>query len=291
VRTPSTDLRPTHDLAVWINGTRYADPSQATVAATDHGLMVGDGVFEATRITPAGAFALSRHLDRLSRSADALGLPAPDHNLVREGVEAVLEGRIWDLGKLRITYTGGLGPLGSQAAYGPTTLVVAAEPIEPASPTGSLVTTPWRRNEHGALTGVKSTSYAENVRGLAYAATMGATEALFLNTAGHVCEGTGTNLFCVFGDRVITPPLASGPLAGITRGLLLEWAAAAGFPIEQRDLTLPEALSADEVFITSALRDLQAVTRWDAVAFSSDSPVTQRLAAIFAERSGANVDP
>ena len=120
-----------------------------------------------------------------------------------------------------------------------------------------MVTTPWRRNEHGALTGVKSTSYAENVRGLAYAAAMGATEAIFLNTAGNVCEGTGTNLFCVFGDRVITPPLASGPLAGITRALLLEWAAAA---IEQRDLTLPEALTADEVFITSALRDLQAVT-------------------------------
>jgi branched-chain amino acid aminotransferase len=291
VPTASTNLRPTHDLAVWVNGTRYDDPSQATVAATDHGLVVGDGVFEATRITPAGAFALSRHLDRLSRSADALDLPAPDHNLVREGVAAVLEGRTYELGKLRITYTGGVGPLGSQAAYGPTTLVVAAEPIEPASPTGSLVTTPWRRNEHGALTGVKSTSYAENVRGLAYAATMGATEALFLNTAGYVCEGTGTNLFCVFGERVITPSLASGPLAGITRGLLLEWAAAAGSPIEERDLTLPEALAADEVFLTSALRDLQAVTRWDAVAFGSHRPVTRRLAALFAECSGANVDP
>ena len=154
-----------------------------------------------------------------------------------------------------------------------------------------MVTTPWRRNEHGALTGVKSTSYAENVRGLAYAAALGATEAIFLNTAGHVCEGTGTNLFCVFGDRVITPPLASGPLAGITRALLLEWAEAAGFLIEQRDLTLPEALSADEVFITSALRDLQAVTRWDAVAFGSHRPVTQRLAALFAERAGADADP
>ena len=287
----STNLRPTHDLAVWVNGTRYADPSQATVAATDHGLVVGDGVFEATKVTRAGAFALGRHLDRLSRSADALDLPAPDHSLVREGVAAVLEGRTYELGKLRITYTGGLGPLGSHAAYGPTTLIVAAEPIEPASPTASLVTTQWRRNEHGALTGVKSTSYAENVRGLAYAGVLDATEAIFLNTAGHVCEGTGTNLFCVFGDRVITPPLESGPLAGITRALLLEWAEAAGFPIEQRDLTLPEALAADEVFITSALRDLQAVTRWDAVAFSSQRPVTRRLAALFADRAGADADP
>ena len=281
----------TRDLTVWVNGTRYADPSQATVAATDHGLVVGDGVFEATKITRAGAFALGRHLARMDRSAYALGLPAPDHSLVREGVAAVLDGRTYDLGKLRIIYTGGLGPLGSQAAYGPTTLVVAAEPIDPPSPTGALVTAPWRRNEHGALTGVKSTSYAENVRGLAYATANGATEAVFLNTAGHVCEGTGTNLFCVLAGVVITPPLASGPLAGITRALLLEWAAAADLAIEQRDLTLVEAQSADEVFITSSMRDVQSVDRWDAVSFGSHRPITDRLAALFAEHAGADADP
>ena len=73
----------------------------------------------------------------------------------------------------------------------------------------SIVTAPWTRNEHGALAGVKSTSYAENVRGLGYAANHDASEAIFLNTAGHVCEGTGTNIFVVFGDTVITPPLTS----------------------------------------------------------------------------------
>ena len=81
----------------------------------------------------------------------------------------------------------------------------------------------WTRNEHGALAGVKSTSYAENVRGLGYAANHDASEAIFLNTAGHVCEGTGTNIFVVFGDKVITPPLTSGPLAGVTRELIMEW--------------------------------------------------------------------
>ena len=120
---------PRHDLAVWVNGTRYADPSEATVAATDHGLVVGDGVFEALKVTPAGAFAVQRHLDRLSRSAARLDLPAPDHAQVRRAIAAVLDDRIFDLGKFRITYTGGLGPLGSQAAYGPTTLVVATEPM------------------------------------------------------------------------------------------------------------------------------------------------------------------
>ena len=115
------------------------------------------------------------------------------------------------------------GPLGSQAAYGPATLVVAADAASRRRASTIIVTAPWTRNEHGALAGVKSTSYAENVRALAYAIEHGASEALLLNTAGHVCEGTGTNIFCVFGDEVVTPPLSAGPLAGITRELLLEW--------------------------------------------------------------------
>ena len=92
---------------------RFERPDQAVVPATDHGLVVGDGVFEALKATPAGAFAVQRHLDRLSRSAAAMGLPAPDHGLVREGIAAALDG--WPLpeAKVRITYTGGEGPLGS----------------------------------------------------------------------------------------------------------------------------------------------------------------------------------
>ncbi|HET9561203.1 MAG TPA: aminotransferase class IV, partial [Propionibacteriaceae bacterium] len=155
-----------------------------------------------------------------------------------------------------------------------------------AAPIASIVTTPWTRNEHGALAGVKSISYAENVRALRYAAERQATEAIFLNTAGHVCEGTGSNIFLVFGDTIITPPLSSGPLAGITRELIMEWSSA-----QERDLTLDEAKRADEVFITSSMRNVQAVARWDDLVFRPRRPVTQALAINFAERSGADLDP
>ena len=148
------------------------------------------------------------------------------------------------------------------------------------------MTAPWTRNEHGALAGVKSISYAENVRALGYAAEREASEAIFLNTAGHVCEGTGTNIFLVFGDTVITPPLSSGPLAGITRELIMEWSS-----VEERDLTLDEAKRADEVFITSSMRDVQGVERWDDQSFGPCGPVTQALASDFAERSEADLDP
>ncbi len=273
-------------LTVWSNGRLYADPHDAMVPITDHGLVVGDGVFEALKVTAAGAFAVQRHLNRLTRSAAAMALPAPDHELIREGITAVLADRDFALGKIRITYTGGPGPLGSQAAYGPVTLIVAAEPIDPASPIGTAVTAPWRRNEFGALTGVKSTSYAENVRGLAYATAQGASESIFANTAGHVCEGTGTNIFCVFGAEVVTPPLASGPLAGVTRELLLEW-----WSVVERDLTMAEAKAADEVFLTSSMRDVQGVAQWDEITFSSIRPVTDQVVQAFAQRGAADLDP
>ena len=264
--TTSAPQTLTGQLRIWLNGRLYDDPHQATIAGTDHGLVVGAGVFETLKVTERGAFAVRRHLNRLSRSAAALHLPAPDHGQIREAIEAVLEGRGFPRGKLRITYTGGRGPLGSEAAYGPPTLIVALAPADAAAPLASIVTNPWTRNEHGALAGVKSISYAENVRALRYAAERQASEAIFLNTAGHVCEGTGSNIFLVFGDTIITPPLRSGPLAGITRELIMEWNS-----VDEGDLTLDEAKRADEVFITSSMRNVQAVERWDDQVFAPNA--------------------
>jgi branched-chain amino acid aminotransferase len=271
---------------IWLGGVIYADPKEATIAGTDHGLLVGNGVFETLKVSERGAFAVRRHLNRLSRSAAALHLPAPDHQQIRTAIDAVLEDRDFPRGKLRITYTGGRGPLGSEAAYGPPSLIVALVPADPAPSLTSIVTAPWTRNEHGALAGVKSTSYAENVRGLAYATERGASEAIFLNTAGRVCEGTGTNIFLVFGDSVVTPPLSSGPLAGITRELIMEWSA-----VQERELTLEEAKRADELFLTSSMRDIQGIERWDDQILNPVRPVTQALAAIFADRSQTDLDP
>ena len=287
-RVPSATSAPparTATLRIWTNGRLHEDPDEARVAVTDHGLVVGDGVFEALKVTPAGPFAVQRHLDRLTRSAASLGLPAPDHRTVRAGIEEVLDGQSVELGKIRITYTGGPGPLGSQPAYGPQTLVVALDDATPSAPTAHVVTAPWTRNERGALAGVKSTSYAENVRVLAFATERGASEGMFLNTAGHVCEGTGSNVFAVLDGAVVTPPLAAGALAGITRELLLEWC-----DIEERDLGLEQYLAADEVFLTSSLRDVQPVHRWDETTFGAH-PVTDAMARTFAERAGADLDP
>ncbi len=283
--TDQPSVPATSDLRIWVNGTLFTDPEAATIGAADHGVVVGNGVFETLKVLPGGPFSVGRHLARLSRSASLLALPEPDHAQLREGIDAVLRDRAYEHGKIRITYTGGRGPLGSQPAFGPPTIVVAADASPPMEPSTAIVTAPWTRNEHGAMTGVKSISYAENVRALAYAAERGATEAILINTAGQVCEGTGSNIFFVFGDEIITPTLESGPLAGITRGLVLEWCGG-----READLTEAEARKADEVFITSSLRDVQQVHRWGDQEFGP-APRTAEAAKIFADRSTEDLEP
>jgi branched-chain amino acid aminotransferase len=283
-------------MTVWIDGTLRADDS-ATVSVFDHGFTVGDGVFETAKVVAGRPVALTRHLRRLARCALALGLPTLDEAYVRRGIAAVLgAGEGPDLGRLRITYTGGLAPLGSdRGGVGPT-LVVALVPTPPWPPSAAAVTVPWVRNERSAIAGLKTTSYAENVVALAYARERGASEAIFANTAGQLCEATGSNIFVVYGDRVLTPPLSAGCLAGITRELLLEWcgeSTPSGVKsVEEADLAIADVADADEVFLTSATRDVQPLHALDGRPLpGADGTVSRACADMFAARITATPDP
>ncbi|MDA8392000.1 MAG: aminotransferase class IV [Actinomycetota bacterium] len=254
----------------------------------DHGLVTGDGVFEAVEIRDGRTFALGRHLARMCRSAAGLGLTSPPVERVREAVGALLEAEPVDHGVLRITWTGGPGPLGSGRVQGKPTLVVAAAPVPLPPPTEEVWVVPWCRNEKGALTGLKTTSYAENVRSLAYARERGAGEALLANTVGHLCEGTGSNVFVVAKGDVLTPPLSSGCLAGITRELLREV-----FPaVLDCDMPLSALTEADEVFLTSTGRHVQAVAKVDGqVLPNAPGPVTRAAADAFARLRSVTDEP
>ncbi|MYX98721.1 4-amino-4-deoxychorismate lyase [Streptomyces sp. SID486] len=273
-------------MRIWLDG-GLRDVESARVSVLDHGLTVGDGVFETVKAAHGEPFALTRHLDRLTRSARGLGLPDPDHDEVRRACAAVLTANPMALGRLRITYTGGHGPLGSdRGRHGPT-LVVALGETTRRPDTTAVVTVPWTRNERGVLAGVKSTSYAENVVALARAHRLGASEALFGNTVGQLCEGTGSNVFVVLDGEIHTPPVASGCLPGITRALVVEWTGA-----HETDLPLDVLDRADEVFLTSTLRDVQAVHRIDDRELpGTQGPVTAKAMRVFDERAGQDLDP
>ncbi|MGW2271760.1 aminotransferase class IV [Streptomyces yangpuensis] len=273
-------------MRIWLDGA-LRDVDDATVSVLDHGLTVGDGVFETLKAERGRAFALTRHLERLTRSARGLGLPDPDLDEVRRACAAVLEAEPVEHGRLRITYTGGVAPLGSDRGDAGTTLIaaVAASPRRPD--TTAVITVPFVRNERSAVAGLKTTSYAENVVALAAAHRSGASEALLANTVGRLCEGTGSNVFVVLDGELHTPPLESGCLPGITRALVVDWAGA-----KETDLPLEALEQAEEVFLTSSLRDAQAVVRLDGRDIATGPGlVTAEVMRIFEVKAGADIDP
>jgi branched-chain amino acid aminotransferase len=272
---------------VWINGALHA-PDDARVSVFDHGILVGDGVFETIKAVRGVSFALTRHLERLAVSATGLGLPEPDLDAIRKGTLDVLAAApAWELARIRITYTSGIGPLGSDRGPSGPTAIVAVADQQPFPETGDVSVVPWPRNERGALTGLKTTSYGDNAKALAYAHDHGGAEAIFGNLAGNLCEGTGSNVFLVRGGQLITPPLSSGCLAGITRALVLEWLGG-----EETDIPLNEFAEADEAFLTSTTRDVQPIRAVDGAVFpAAPGPVTRKAIEVFASRGAADLDP
>ncbi len=281
----------TGGVRVWVDG-RLVGAGEPAVAALDHGVTVGDGAFETCKVTGGRVFAATRHARRLDRTLAGLGLPAADHDRIAEGVEAVLAaGPPIALGRLRYTVTGGAGPLGSDRAGSPLTYIVTAGPQPPAPAAGGLAVVPWVRNERSAVAGLKTTSYAENVVALARAQQAGAVEAIFGNSRGELCEGTGSNVFVALDGTLYTPPLVSGCLAGVTRALVLEWCREEGVPVVEETLPLEVLERADEVFLTSSTKDVLPVDAVDGRRLTAPGPLTARAAEVFTRRSTEQADP
>jgi branched-chain amino acid aminotransferase len=278
--------RPVPSGSVWVNGSLVA-AREATVSIFDHGLTVGDGVFDTLKAVDGRPFAARRHLDRLQRSADGLGLRLPyDHDTLRGAMAEVLASHDLPLARVRVTVTGGEAPLGSERGEGDATVVIAVGALKAPDPTTAVCVVPWPRNERGAMVGIKTTSYAENVRALAYARERTCTEAIFPTTTDHLSEGTGSNVFVGIGGRLLTPPLTAGCLAGVTRDLVLEVTDAV-----EEDIPMSAFRDADEIFLTSTGRDVQPVHAVDDRRYPTDGPLTAAAAAAFAELVSATDEP
>jgi branched-chain amino acid aminotransferase len=277
-------------MIVWLDGA-LMPLADAAISPLDHGLVVGDGVFETIRVYRGVPFAWTRHAERLHYSAEGIGLSAPPIEDLRAAADAVLAANDLSEARLRITVTGGPAPPGSRRAPVPPTVVVVAFALEPTTDTASVMIVPWTRNEGGAVAGLKTISYAENVRALAFVEEHGAHEAIFANTKGNLCEATGSNVFLVLDGRCCTPPLSAGCLNGVTRQLLLEIAPAVGVPIEERDVPVGALRDADEAFVTSTVRELQPISAVDGVALPAPGPITEKLAAAFTDLTRREVDP
>ena len=279
---------------VWAGGLLRGE-DEPIVSARDHGLTVGDGVFETAEVVRGRVFALTRHLRRLEYSAVRMGMAGIDEELVREAVGEVTAAGT-GLTRVRITLTSGPGPMSSARGDGEPTLVVVGTDA-PALLTCRAVRVPWRRNERSPLAGVKSTSYGENVVMMEYARAKGADEALIANTHGHLCEGTASNVLIERDGEVLTPPLASGCLPGITRGLALEWGAEAGVPVRvaapgELEMGVLDDVVAGRAFaaVTSSTRRVQPLAALDGAEVEK-GPLLSRLAAVFDNAAALDSDP
>jgi branched-chain amino acid aminotransferase len=271
-------------LKVWLNG-EIREEGEACIAPADRGFLLGDGVFETLRSHAGRLPTLDEHLDRLAASARALGIaPPPLAELGRGARELMAANDIADA-RVRITLTSGSGPPGLvRGAARPTALITVA-PLPERPPVATAVVVPWVHDERRPLAGVKTTSRAESVVALTYARERGADEALFLNTAGNVCEATTANVFCVRDGRVLTPPLEAGCLAGITREHVLHLCSELALESAEEDVRAAELEQADEIFLTSSTREVQPLVELDGQPVGAGRPgrLTRRLAEAFSE--------
>lgn len=281
---------------VWLDGqVRSAD--RARVSAVDRGLLAGYGVFETITMVGSRPFAFTRHLQRLRASAAVVDIPLPwsDDDL-RAAVAATVEAATADDDEasrgtgdrqVRITVTAGPAPSADGTPTEPT-LMVTVSPRPPHRPTAAVTMSPWPVNHRSPLVGAKTTSRLELTLAHRYAASVGADEAVSVNTDDVLVEGSASNLFVVVAGRLSTPALSSGCLPGVTRALVCELVDVA----ERDDLTVSDLHLASEAFLTSTNRGIQPITSVDGSPMrTAPGPLTAQAIAALDQLKASSLDP
>lgn len=248
---------------LWCNG-HWLDSLEFPASPTDRGVMHGLGLFETILAVDGRPVFAASHRARLLESCARLGWqPAvPELQPVIEELlrcNEIVTGRA----RVRLAVTAGSGRVQNLALGTDHVVWLIASPAAEPPATTSANLSPWRRNERSALAGLKSASYAENLLALEHADRLGFEETIFLNNSGQVCEAATANVFVVKDGCVRTPPLASGCLPGITRGVVIELAARLGIPCAESPLAAADLDAADEIFITSSIRGVMGLARFE----------------------------
>jgi branched-chain amino acid aminotransferase len=261
---------------------RITPPEAATVSVYDRGFLYGDAVFETLRTYDGAPCALEAHVARLLRSAARLRMKLPwDAAALRTRIlDAFAAAResATDDGYARAMLTRGAAPLGldMDLATAPS-LVILVEPLPPPPRyevgIRAVTVTTLRAADGTDAAGAKVTSYLASILALADAKAKGAQEAILVDSAGRVVEGTTSNVFVVKAGAIRTPGEDVGLLLGITRGLLME-----AVPVETSLLGRPDLYAADEVFVTSSVREVVGVVEIDGrpIGNGAPGPITRR---------------
>ena len=270
------------------------DAEEARIPVLDRGYLYGDAVFEVFRTYGGVPHELDVHLARLEGSAERLRfrLPVSRAQLAEEVAAAIADAGHPE-SYVRVVVTRGRGPLGLDptTAIHPLRVIVVAPLVTPPPAfyeAGVAVITLRSSHEAGrkSTAGAKVANYVENILATVEAKEKGAHEAFFVDGSGQVLEGATSNVFVVSGGRVRTPPLSTGILGGITRSLVLDVARELGIPADEEPLTAHDLRSAEEIFLTSSIREVVPVIRLDGmdVGNGRPGPVARRLLVAYRDR-------
>lgn len=273
-------------MKIYIDGEFY-DKENAKISVFDHGLLYGDGVFEGIRFYNGRVFRLEEHIDRLYDSARAICLKVPldKADMTEALLETIRQNDLKD-GYVRLVVTRGSGDLGLNPSLCPraTTFIIASKITlyaEECYRDGLTVATcATRRIPHGALSPmVKSLNYLNNVMAKIEAQIAGAGEGLMLNEQGYVAECTGDNIFTVKNGALFTPPISSGALAGVTRGVVFEIARELGLSLTDPNMTRYDIYTADECFLTGTAAEIIPAVKLDnrPIGDGTPGPITKRF--------------
>jgi branched-chain amino acid aminotransferase len=275
----------------WRNG-KIVPLEQATVSVFDHGLLYGDGVFEGIRFYNGKAFRLQPHLERLflSARAIALNIPYSIEQLTQAVIETIAAAPEAN-GYLRLVVTRGPGPLGIDPArcHSPVVFIVADRlqlVSERVRSEGAkvIIAATRRLGADGLDPRIKSLNYLNHILARMEATHAGADEAILLNSAGRIAEGSADNIFIVQRGELLTPPVIEGALDGITRQVVLELAEKLGIKFRETPLAPYDLFTADECFLTGTGAELIPVGLADGRPIPQcPGPVYLRLAVAFKE--------
>lgn len=261
---------------LWCNG-QWFDPLDFSASPTDRGLILGLGLFETILAIDGEPVLAELHLDRLRASCNQLGWRFEFPDIRATMVEMVLRNQFTvGRARIRLAISAGTGVFHDLALGADHIVWMTAAQAAELPPATSANLSLWRRNEHSALAGLKCASYAENLVALEHAVRLGFEETIFLNNSGNVCEASTSNVFLVKSGTLHTPTLESGCLPGITRATVIELAEKLGIPCAVRDIKAADLHQADELFLTSSIRGVMAISRFEERSLTP-GPVTSRL--------------
>jgi branched-chain amino acid aminotransferase len=259
---------------VLIDG-RVVSEDAAHVSVFDRGFLHGDAIFEIIRTYDGVPFALDEHMARLARSAEItrMSLPVDEARLASEIREAVALASKGDV-KIRVIVTRGSGAGLDLDGARDSLRVVIVEPLQSLSPEiyerGVRATTHFR--EGTSLDSAKTTNYLANIVLLRDAKSKGASEVILVDRDRNVREGASSNIFAIVGDELITPSKSSQILEGITRSHVMSVAREIGMRVREDSLSLDALYAANEVFLTSTLREMISIIRIDERTIGDGSP-------------------